>query len=61
MLGVVKTPFNHGAVSEMTAVEMVQGALKYSDANIGISISGVAGPGGGSAEKPVGTVCLHGR
>ncbi len=59
MLGVAEdTIQSHGAVSEMTAVEMVQGALKYSNANIGVSISGVAGPGGGSAEKPVGTVCF---
>ena len=59
MLGVAEdTIQSHGAVSEMTAMEMVQGALKYSNANIGVSISGVAGPGGGSAEKPVGTVCF---
>ncbi|GAK84625.1 C-terminal domain of CinA type S [Vibrio ponticus] len=48
----------HGAVSEPTVVEMVQGALKNSNATIAVSISGIAGPGGGSDEKPVGTVCF---
>lgn len=59
MLGVSPETINsHGAVSEMTVIEMVKGALKYSNANLGVSISGVAGPDGGSAEKPVGTVCF---
>ncbi|GLT19932.1 competence damage-inducible protein A [Vibrio zhanjiangensis] len=59
MLGVAEdTIQSHGAVSEITAVEMVQGALKHSNANIGVSVSGIAGPDGGSVEKPVGTVCF---
>ncbi|MBI1394753.1 MAG: nicotinamide-nucleotide amidohydrolase family protein [Betaproteobacteria bacterium] len=48
----------HGAVSEPTVLEMVEGALRHSDAGMAVAVSGVAGPGGGSAEKPVGTVCL---
>ena len=47
-----------GAVSEQTAREMSQGALKNSHANIVGSITGIAGPDGGSIEKPVGTVCF---
>ena len=45
-----------GAVSEPTVSEMVQGVVANSGAETGISVSGIAGPGGGSAEKPVGTV-----
>ena len=45
-----------GAVSEQTVLAMAQGALKYSKANISIAISGIAGPDGGSDDKPVGTV-----
>ncbi len=45
-----------GAVSEQTIKEMAQGALKHSNANISIAISGIAGPDGGSDEKPIGTV-----
>jgi len=57
MLGVSsKTLDNYGAVSEQVAIEMVEGALKNSQADIALSITGVAGPGGGTAEKPVGTV-----
>jgi nicotinamide-nucleotide amidase len=48
----------HGAVSETVVREMAQGALKASCAQVAIAVSGVAGPTGGSAEKPVGTVCL---
>ncbi len=59
MIGVkTETLAEFGAVSEPVVIEMVQGALKNSNATIGVSISGIAGPGGGSAEKPVGTVCF---
>lgn len=47
-----------GAVSEQTVREMVQGTLSLIDSDIAISVSGIAGPGGGSAEKPVGTVWI---
>jgi nicotinamide-nucleotide amidase len=53
-----KTLAEHGAVSEETAVEMALGALQHSDANISGSITGIAGPSGGSTNKPVGTVCF---
>jgi nicotinamide-nucleotide amidase len=46
----------HGAVSPQTAEAMARGALKASNASISVSVTGVAGPGGGSAEKPVGLV-----
>lgn len=45
-----------GAVSEQTVIAMAQGVVEHFHADIGISISGVAGPDGGSREKPVGTV-----
>ncbi|MFN2333282.1 MAG: CinA family protein [Wenzhouxiangellaceae bacterium] len=46
------------AVSRETVEAMVQGACRESGADIGVAISGVAGPGGGSPDKPVGTVCF---
>ncbi|MEO1947340.1 MAG: CinA family protein, partial [Methylophilaceae bacterium] len=48
----------YGAVSEETAQAMVMGAFNNSNANIAGSITGIAGPSGGSANKPVGTVCF---
>lgn len=46
----------HGAVSEQTVEAMVRGVVKQSGAQLAVSVSGIAGPGGGSDEKPVGTV-----
>ena len=57
MLGVrEETLVSRGAVSEATVVEMARGALNNSQAAVALSVSGIAGPGGGSPEKPVGTV-----
>lgn len=59
MLGVAGTTLaTHGAVSIETVVEMANGALAHSQADLAVAVSGVAGPGGGSADKPVGMVCL---
>lgn len=59
MLGVnIKTLDTFGAVSAQTAVEMVNGALTHSTADCAIAVTGIAGPDGGSAEKPVGTVFI---
>jgi nicotinamide-nucleotide amidase len=57
MLGVAAATLAvHGAVSEACAREMATGALRHSQAQIAVSVTGVAGPGGGSAAKPVGLV-----
>lgn len=59
MLGVTaKTLLAHGAVSRETVMEMARGALQHSRADLAVAVSGVAGPGGGSPTKPVGTVWL---
>ncbi|HET6397544.1 MAG TPA: CinA family protein [Pseudoxanthomonas sp.] len=59
LLGVrPQTLEEHGAVSRETVIEMVSGALVHSGASVGVAVTGIAGPGGGSLEKPVGTVWI---
>lgn len=59
VLGVSKeTIMSHGAVSEETVLSMLSGVLKLTDTNVGAAISGIAGPTGGSPEKPVGTIWI---
>lgn len=59
LLGVnADTLANHGAVSEAVAQEMAEGALQNSQAQVAIAVTGVAGPTGGTVDKPVGMVCF---
>ena len=66
MLGVDEALIEQfGAVSEQVAIAMAQGAVKHSAAQVSVAVTGVAGPSGGSVEKPVGTVwigwCVNGQ
>lgn len=59
LLGVRETTLeNFGVVSEETALEMAKGAAGFAKADVALSVTGVAGPGGGTEEKPVGLVCI---
>lgn len=59
LLGVnSETIAEHGVVSEQVAGQMAHGAAKVSGANVAVGVSGIAGPSGGTAQKPVGTVCF---
>lgn len=59
LLGVpAETLKRYGAVSEQTARAMAEGALRASHADVALAITGIAGPGGGSPDKPIGMVCF---
>ncbi len=59
LLGVSRETLNaFGAVSEETACQMAAGVARANRAQVGVGITGIAGPGGGTDEKPVGTVCF---
>lgn len=59
LLGVnASTILDHGVVSEEVAYEMAQGVAETARSNVGVGITGVAGPGGGTEKKPVGMVCF---
>ena len=59
MLGVPSTTLDtYGAVSAQTAKEMASGAIKNSQADVAVSVTGIAGPSGGSADKPIGLVYI---
>jgi nicotinamide-nucleotide amidase len=59
MLGVNQSTINEfGAVSEQTASEMSIGVMDNSSSGVGVAVTGIAGPTGGSPSKPVGTVCF---
>ncbi len=54
----LRTLDQYGAVSEQTVIEMARGALAHSRADVALAVTGIAGPDGGTPQKPAGTVCL---